>query len=66
MSDSLFAFAGFHLADEFAQFALQGERAASGFASAADGVAVVADAVGQQEVAIGIGRRRGAGRSRGR
>ena len=53
-SDSWSRAAGFHLAAQFAQFALQGQRTACRFSSAADGVAVIADAVLQQEVAIGI------------
>ena len=42
------------MADEIPQFTFQRERAASGFAAAADGVAVVADAVLEQEIAIRV------------
>jgi hypothetical protein len=51
------------LADEIPQFTFQGKWSATGFASAADGVTVVADSVLEEEVAIGIGGREALGRA---
>jgi hypothetical protein len=49
------------LAADFAEFALEGERTAAGLLAAADGVSVVADAVRQQEVQVGMLRREALG-----
>ena len=54
VSSSASRCASFHLAAQFAQLALQRQRTAAGLAAAADRVAVIADAVLQQEIAIRI------------
>ena len=43
-----------HFAGQLAQFAFQRQRSAAGFLAAAHGVAVIADAIRQQEESIGI------------
>src|SRR5262245_29024693 len=44
----------FDLRNELAQLAFQRQRTAAGLAPTAHGVAVITDAVGQQEVGIGV------------
>ena len=41
-------------AGDLAEFALEGQGTGAGFAAARDGVAVVADAVGQEEINVGV------------
>ena len=43
-----------HFTGEFAQFTFESQRSAAGFFSAADGISLIADAVGQQEKSLGI------------